>query len=213
MIEFFKDKKNQIIIAIIVLALTGCMTVVFHRIQNNYDNQLEQSNEKLSYYSNKVANVKADTEKKLLNEDSSNNKNVDRVLLDREIKSKAKKLADALFNYKNSTAYLKRQDKVQSILDKSALANQTLFPDKQESVQIQGQDMSGELYDVNLKNGVSNGSEVPVYMQVHYGMYYNGHLTQSVTEGFELTYNKQSGKFTKINSIGRFATKKNNGEE
>lgn len=213
MINFFKDKKNQMIAAVIVLALTGCMTLVFHHIQTGYDHELNQANEQLSYYSNKLVNVKADTESKLLNETSFDNENVKRVMLDREVKTKAKKLAKALFSYKNSKAYLTRQDKVKSILADSALSNKRLFPSEKEKSQVQGQDMSGELYSTTLKNGLSQGDEVPVYMQVHYGTYYNGHLTQSTSEGFELIYNKSSEKFTKINSIGKFAVKKNNGEE
>lgn len=213
MINFFKDKKNQMIVAIIVLALTGGMTLVFHHVQKGYDAQLNQANDRLAYYSNKLVNVRSDTESELLNETSFDNDNVKRVLLDREVRTKANKLAKALFTYKNSHDFLTRQEKVKAILADSALQNQNLFPGEKEKAQVQGQDMSGELYSVKLRNGLSQGDEVPVYMQVHYGIYYSGHLTQSISEGYELTYNKDSQKFTKVTSIGKFALKKNNGEE
>lgn len=157
-----------------------------------------------------LSSIQADNENMLLDKKQNANnqatsESIRQVMLNRAIKTRAVKVAKALFNYTDASDYLKRQNKVSVLLDKKATVDPALFP-KTNLGQLKGQKIAGDYYSCATTNGIEDADgNVPVFLKVHYGTYLNNKLIATPTEGFHLTYNTKSGQFTSLKSVGKFA--------
>lgn len=211
--------NTQKAIAGLILAVSIGLTAVFTTTQKRYNSDFDKANKTLLVEQNKLADADKKAQRALLDKTNPTgqtalSKTAKAMMVDTTIANKANRLANALFTYNNGKEFVNRQKKVTDILAPSALNNHQLFPDKVDKNQAEGQDMKSEVYSTKLMNGASKDKNiVNVYMEVHHGDYYQDNLVGNSVEGFELTYDRKSGKFTSINSVGKFPIKDDKGEE
>lgn len=203
-------QKIQIGIASTLICLGVASGVMGQKKQANYDAELNKQQTILTQKKKQLSSIQADNENMLLDKKQNANnqatsESIRQVMLNRAIKTRAVKVAKALFNYTDASDYLKRQNKVSVLLDKKATVDPALFP-KTNLGQLKGQKIAGDYYSCATTNGIEDADgNVPVFLKVHYGTYLNNKLIATPTEGFQLTYNTKSGQFTSLKSVGKFA--------
>lgn len=203
-------QKIQIGIASTLICFGVASGVMEQKKQANYDAELNKQQTILAQKKKQLSSIQADNENMLLDKKQNANnqatsESIRQVMLNRAIKTRAVKVAKALFNYTDASDYLKRENKVSVLLDKKATVDPTLFP-KTNLGQLKGQKIAGDYYSCATTNGIEDtDGNVPVFLKVHYGTYLNNKLIATPTEGFQLTYNTKSGQFTSLKSVGKFA--------
>ena len=203
-------QKIQIGIASTLICLGVASGVMGQKKQANYDAELNKQQTILAQKKKQLSSIQADNENMLLDKKQNANnqatsESIRQVMLNRAIKTRAVKVAKALFNYTDASDYLKRQNKVSVLLDKKATVDSALFPNTHLG-QLKGQKIAGDYYSWSTSNDIEHADgNVPVFLKVHYGTYLNNKLIATPTEGFHLTYNTKSGQFTSLKSVGKFA--------
>lgn len=203
-------QKIQIGIASSLIILGIGTGIAFKAKQSTYNSEMLKAQTTLDQKKKRLSTIQSDNEAFLLDQKQNNpatSDSIRQIMLNRVINKSSIKVAKALFNYTDSSDYLKRQNKVSVLLSKKATIDPALFP-KHDLGQIKGQNIAGDYYSSSVTNGVEDSDgNVPVFLKVHYGTYLNDKLIATPTEGFSLTYNTQTGKFTSLKSVGKFVEK------
>ena len=136
-------QKIQIGIASTLICLGVASGVMGQKKQTNYDAELNKQQTILAQKKKQLSSIQADNENMLLDKKQNANnqatsESIRQVMLNRAIKTRAVKVAKALFNYTDASDYLKRQNKVSVLLDKKATVDSALFP-KTNLGQLKGQ--------------------------------------------------------------------------
>ena len=119
-------QKIQIGIASTLICLGIASGVMGQKKQANYDAELNKQQTILTQKKKQLSSIQADNENMLLDKKQNANnqatsESIRQVMLNRAIKTRAVKVAKALFNYTDASDYLKRQNKVSVLLDKKQL--------------------------------------------------------------------------------------------
>lgn len=200
--------------AVLIIIGSSVAFVGFRNQQSSYNKQYNHARMELATLQEELHNTENKTQNKLLNKGSKSDdihilQSADQISLTNEINTKAKKVFTALYNYSSMDQYLKAKTKLTPILAPSLLNNQAYFPTNPQIIaQLKTKSVSSSLINTSIMNNYPDAQgNVPVFVIIHYSNINNGQPYGQPYEGFEMTYNKQEGKFTQLKSVGKFAQK------
>lgn len=181
--------------------------------QKAIDYHVDQARTELSKKQNELKNVNTkirDSQKNAaIKEGGSKEKLAEQDIAQAKARKQVRKLLKLLYTYDSGDEKLKIPDKVKDtqLVSEKVLKNNSMFKnDKQLEFQYSGADMTGQIDELDLKMGILENNQVPVYAKVYFEMTKDDRTLGTPTDAYQLIYDTATNQITSIKYFGRYQT-------
>lgn len=181
--------------------------------QKAIDYHVDQARTELSKKQNELKNVNTkirDSQKNAaIKEGGSKEKLAEQDIAQAKARKQVRKLLKLLYKYDSGDEKLKIPDKVKDtqLVSEKVLKNNSMFKnDKQLKFQYSGADMTGQIDELDLKTGILENNQVPVYAKVYFEMTKDDRTLGTPTDTYQLIYDTATNQITSIKYFGRYQT-------
>lgn len=142
-----------------------------------------------------------------MKEGGSKEKLAEQDVAQTKAKKQVSKLLKMLYTYDSGDEKLKIPDKVKDtrLVSEKVLKTNSIFKnDRQLELQYSGVDMTGQIDELDLKAGVLENNQVPVYAKVYFEMTKDDRTLGTPTDAYQLMYDTETNQITSIKYFGRY---------
>lgn len=181
--------------------------------QKAIDYRVDQARAELSKKQTELKNLDsniANSQRKIALKQGGNQEQLaEQEVAQAKAKKQVRKLFKLLYTYDSGDEKLKIPDKIKktNLVDEHILKTNSMFQNnKQLELQYSGVDMTGQIDELDLKTGILENNQVPVYAKVYFEMTKDDRTLETPTDAYQLIYDTATNQITSIKYFGRYQT-------